>query len=132
MNQVKITFSSPWGKFIECSRFAQSHWFYSSPDEHFLQAPSPSHLENWLAVNEARILTHVNHHQNQHRTGQRHITDFLPPIVQPAPSHLQPPSTTTLSTNVTNVPLTIEPGGFADDGLRARLDATYKRSLLLV
>ena len=100
--------------------FAQSQWFYSSPEEHFRSVQSPSHLENWLAVNEVRIITHVTHHQNQNRTGQRNITDFLTPTVQTAPTPLQPPSVTTMSASIANAPLTREPGRFADDGLRAR------------
>lgn len=120
LHQAQYRIRALYGIKNKCSRFAQSHWFYSSPEEHFRQAPSPSHLENWIAVNEARILTHVHHHQNHHRTGQRSITDFLTPIVQSPPTIPQPPSTTTMSDRITNAPLTREPGGFADDGLRAR------------
>jgi hypothetical protein len=120
LHQAQYRIRALYGIKNKCSRFAQSHWFYSSPEEHFRQAPSPSHLENWIAVNESRILTHVHHHQTQHRTGQRSITDFLTPNVQPPPTTPQPPSTTTMSDIITNAPLTREPGGFADDGLRAR------------
>jgi hypothetical protein len=88
--------------------------------EHFRSVQSPSHLENWLAANEVRIITHVTHHQNQNRTGQRNITDFLTPTAQTAPTPLQPPSVTSISASIDNAPLTHERGRFADDGLRAR------------
>jgi hypothetical protein len=108
---------SVWHQEHKCSRFAQSQWFYSSPEEH---DQSPSHLKSWFTVNEVRILTHVSYHQNQSRTGQRNITDFLPPTVQTAPTLLQPSSVTTMSVSIANAPLTREPGRFTDDGLRAR------------
>ena len=120
LHQAQYRIRALYGIKNKCSRFAQSQWFYSSPEEHFRSVQSPSHLENWLAVNEVRIITHVTHHQNQNRTGQRNITDFLTPTVQTAPTPLQPPSVTTMSASIANAPLTREPGRFADDGLRAR------------
>ena len=120
LHQAQYRIRALYGVRNQCSRFARDRWFYSSPEEHFQRVTCASHLENWLAVNEVRILTHVTHHQNQNRTGQRSITDFLTPIVHPPPTFPQPPSATTLSDRITNAPLTREPGGFADDGLRAR------------
>ena len=105
----------------KCSQYVRDKWFYSSPEEHFQHARTPCHLENWLAVNEAQILAHITHHQKHRRTGQRDITDFFPPInLHNAANFPPPPSDTPRSDSLTNAPLTSEPGGFADDGLRAR------------
>ena len=105
----------------KCSGYVRDKWFYSSPEEHFQRARTPCHLENWLAVNEAQILAHITHHQKHRRTGQRDITDFFPPInLHNAANFPPPPSDTPRSDSLTNAPLTSEPGGFADDGLRAR------------
>jgi hypothetical protein len=44
-----------------------------TPEQHFRRVPNPSsHLENWLAVKEARILTHFSYHQNQTRIDYCH------------------------------------------------------------
>jgi hypothetical protein len=43
----------------------------------YLENPDPIKLENWLAVYEARILSHSGHRHTHHRTGQQHITDFF-------------------------------------------------------
>jgi hypothetical protein len=74
----------------KCSRYVRDKWIYSSHEEHFQHAQTPCHLENWLAVNEAQILAHINCHQKHRRTGQRDITDF-PPIKLPDAANFPPP-----------------------------------------
>jgi hypothetical protein len=52
------------------SQFVYNCWFYPSLEGHFSYAPDPPHLENVLAVNEARILRHVASRRNNLHTGQ--------------------------------------------------------------
>jgi hypothetical protein len=42
----------------QCSQFVCNCWFYPSIEDHFSRVPDPTQLENWLALNEARILRH--------------------------------------------------------------------------
>jgi hypothetical protein len=56
-------------------------WFCESPEAHFTRQADPGHLENWIALNEARILSQVTHHQQHTRTGQRSIEEYFPPII---------------------------------------------------
>jgi hypothetical protein len=49
----------------KCTRHVKKHWFYTSPEENFrLIISQPSQLEQWLAIDETRILSHVAHQRN--------------------------------------------------------------------
>jgi hypothetical protein len=58
------------------SSFASSG-LTQSLDVHLSREPDPLKLENWLVVNEARILCHVAHRHTHHRSRQQHITGFF-------------------------------------------------------
>jgi hypothetical protein len=51
-----------------------------SAEAHFTRQADPRHLENWIALNEARILSQVTHHHKHTRTGQRSIEEYFLPI----------------------------------------------------
>jgi hypothetical protein len=63
-----------------CSHLAHREWFYESPEAPFTRQTDPRHLENWIALNEARILSQVTRHQQHTRTGQRTIEEYFSPI----------------------------------------------------
>jgi hypothetical protein len=64
----------------QCSQFVCNCWFYPSLEDHFSRVPDPTHLENWLALNEARILCHVASRRHPLHTSQQHITDYFTPV----------------------------------------------------
>jgi hypothetical protein len=61
----------------QCSQFVYNCWFYPSLEDHFSRVSDPTQLENWLALDEARILRHVNSRRNNLHTGQQHITEYI-------------------------------------------------------
>jgi hypothetical protein len=63
-----------------CSHLARLEWFFESSEAHSTRQADPRHLENWIALNEARILSQVTHHQQHTRSGQRSIEEYFPPI----------------------------------------------------
>jgi hypothetical protein len=56
----------------QCSQFVCNCWFFPSIED---RVPDPTHLENWLAVNKARILCHVASRRNT-----KHITEYFTSI----------------------------------------------------
>jgi hypothetical protein len=64
----------------QCSPYAQRHWFYTTPDIHFAKEPDLRRLENWISLNEARILSQVTFRQQNLQFGQHTIDDYFPPI----------------------------------------------------
>jgi hypothetical protein len=64
----------------QCSQFVCNCWFYPTMADHFSRVPNPTQLENWLALNEARILRHVASRRHTLHTGQQHITDYFTSI----------------------------------------------------
>ena len=61
----------------KCCRLAQTTWFHPSPEVHFQHSQQPIQLENWLSLNEGRIISHVASYSSQSRQGQGAITDFF-------------------------------------------------------
>jgi hypothetical protein len=61
----------------QCSQFVCNCWFYPSLEDHFSRVLDPTQLENWLALNEARILCHVASRRHTLHTGQQHITEYF-------------------------------------------------------
>jgi hypothetical protein len=49
-------------------------------EAHFSRVPEPTQLENWLELNEARILRHVASRRHTIRTGQQRITEYFTSI----------------------------------------------------
>jgi hypothetical protein len=56
---------------------AQTTWFLPSPEVHFQHSQQPIQLENWLSLNEGRIISHIASYSSQSRQGQGAITDFF-------------------------------------------------------
>jgi hypothetical protein len=103
----------------KCTRYVQAAWFHPSPEDHFKDSLQPSQLEHWLAINEARIISHVAHQQRNANHGQRAITDFYSRTASENEANRAAITTTTTTVSLTNAPLTSEPGGSAGDELRA-------------
>jgi hypothetical protein len=68
----------------QCSHLARQDWVYENPEAHFTRQADPRHLENWIALKEARILSQVTHHHQHTRTGQRITEEYFPPITWPS------------------------------------------------
>jgi ribonuclease HI len=105
----------------KCARSCQLAWFYQSADEHFQREKQVSSLENWISLNETRIMAHVASQKSNRRQGQHSLTDFFP--IQPPGKAPDPaPNIDPIPPNLvssTNAPPTCGPGGFAGDELRA-------------
>ena len=117
LNQAQYKIRALYKLRTQCTRFVQTRWFYRSPEEHFQREPKASHLENWIALNETRIIAHVAYNQANQNHKQPTITDYFPttdPAVEP-PDNIIIPRFASLS----KAPLTREPGGSAGDELRA-------------
>jgi hypothetical protein len=64
----------------QCSQCVCYCWIYPSIEDHFSRVPDPTQLEDWLALNEARILRHVASRLHTLHIGQQHITDYFTSI----------------------------------------------------
>jgi hypothetical protein len=105
----------------KCTRSCQLAWFYQSADEHFQREKQVSNLENWISLNEKRIMAHVTSQKSNRQQGQYSLTDFFPlqpPGREPDPAPNIDPIPPSLASS-TNAPPTRGPGGFAGDELRA-------------
>ena len=117
LNQAQYKIRALYKLRTQCTRFVQTRWFYRSPEEHFQREPKASHLENWIALNETRIIAHVAYNQSNQNHKQPTITDYFPttdPAVEPPDNIIIP-----RFASLTNAPLTREPGGSAGDEPRA-------------
>jgi hypothetical protein len=50
-------------------------------EDHFSRVPDPTQQENWLALNEARILCHAASRRHTLHTGQQYITEYFTSIL---------------------------------------------------
>jgi hypothetical protein len=54
-------------------------------EANFTRQADPRHLENWIALNEARILSWVTHHQQHNRRVSEALKNTFRPSHNPAP-----------------------------------------------
>jgi hypothetical protein len=110
----------------QCSQFVCNCWFFTSLEDPFSRVPDPTQLENWLALNEARIPRYVASRRNNLHTRQQHVNEHFTSITSPSMSvfthSVQFSSQWKILLVVIdfNAPLTCEPGGSADNETSAR------------
>jgi hypothetical protein len=69
----------------ECTRFAQTHYFWANLEEHFVKEPQLYQQEQWIVTYEPMIRRNVQQHRENQRNSLTEISDYFPPIQ----SHLQ-------------------------------------------